>query len=306
MKRFLLMLTGALVSLSMLSGGAQAGLRYFGVEDSIMPDMSVHHQVKLEFDVPVDGFEYSLDSPIKNLTTKNNFGSSECTAEPSGTGSVISCIFDGMKPDKSFVTMDFESDGKVMRTGQNYMYGSEYEVPMPVSSLFNLVRLPENGIFASQVVNESYSPSDGRVITDGRNIMVYWERQNVTARQSVQVSVSYNLPSSEEPFYNFTIGAMVFILLATLFGVAVFFRRTHADGDGEAMRSVLNSNEKAVIDVLVKHGGNAVQKALVRETDFSKAKVSRLVRSLQDRGLIRVEPVSGRENRVMLTLEKKG
>ena len=47
-----------------------------------------------------------------------------------------------------------------------------------------------------------------------------------------------------------------------------------------------------------------MQKVLVRETDFSKAKVSRLVKSLSERGVLEVEPM-GRTNKIKLKIEKE-
>ena len=41
----------------------------------------------------------------------------------------------------------------------------------------------------------------------------------------------------------------------------------------------------------------------MRETDFSKAKVSRLVKNLKERGVVDIEPVSGRENRIILKIK---
>ena len=66
-----------------------------------------------------------------------------------------------------------------------------------------------------------------------------------------------------------------------------------------------NEDEKKVVDVLKAHNGSVGQKIIVRETGFSKAKVSRLVNSLKERNVIIVEPISGRENRIVLKTTKE-
>jgi DNA-binding Lrp family transcriptional regulator len=71
------------------------------------------------------------------------------------------------------------------------------------------------------------------------------------------------------------------------------------------MTSVLNKDEKRIVDILSRHGGKSGQKVLVRESDFSKAKVSRLVKNLKERGVVDIEPISGRENRIILKFDKK-
>ena len=59
-----------------------------------------------------------------------------------------------------------------------------------------------------------------------------------------------------------------------------------------------------IIDILNKYSGKIGQKVIVRESDFSKAKVSRLVKSLKGRGVLDTEAISGRENRIMLKMDE--
>ena len=307
MKRLVFGLMLSLAFVSVLSGGVQAvGLKYYGIEDNIKSDMLVDHTVKLEFDRPINNLEYRLDFNIESLKTENNFGISSCNSKTTNVGSVISCSFQGMTDEKSFVTLYFRSRSGITKTDENYTYAANYGISLPVQTLFAIVRLPENGILSQQVANKSYSPADGKTLTDGRIIMVYWERQNVTAEDDFGVSVSFTLPSFTDPFFNFLVVGLVFIVLVSLFGVGVYFRRTYiSDSGGEALKSVLNRNEKTVVEILNRHGGSAIQKVIVRDSDFSKAKVSRLVKSLQERGIVQIEPVSGRENRIILRLEKR-
>ncbi len=295
-----------LVAVICMPAAAQAvGLKYYGIEDNIRSDMIVEHTLKMEFDRPISNLEYRLDFNTEGLKTENNFGISNCIAKNTNFGSLISCSFRGMTENRSFVTFRFRSRGGITKTDENYTYAANYGISLPVQTLFAIVRLPENGILSRQVANQSYSPADGKILTDGRIIMVYWDRENLTAEDEFGFSVSYNLPSFNDPFFNFLVGGLVFIVLVSLFGVGFYFRRTHITGsDEDVVKSVLNRNERTIVEILNRHGGNAIQKVLVRESDFSKAKVSRLVKSLQERGMVKIEPVSGRENRIILRLEK--
>lgn len=47
-----------------------------------------------------------------------------------------------------------------------------------------------------------------------------------------------------------------------------------------------------------------MQKTIVKETGFSKAKVSRIIKSLHNRNIVSIEAVSGRENRIILKVRK--
>jgi uncharacterized membrane protein len=51
------------------------------------------------------------------------------------------------------------------------------------------------------------------------------------------------------------------------------------------------------MDVIIASGGTVNQRKVVQETNLSKAKVSRVVKSLEERGLIEVERL-GRTNKL--------
>jgi len=69
---------------------------------------------------------------------------------------------------------------------------------------------------------------------------------------------------------------------------------------------LLNKDEKRMVDIIARQGGDARQRVLVKESDFSKAKVSRLVKNLKERGVVDTEPISGRENKVILKIKGVG
>ncbi len=68
---------------------------------------------------------------------------------------------------------------------------------------------------------------------------------------------------------------------------------------------MLNADEKRVMSILAARGGKVLQKHVVRESGFSKAKVSRLLKAMGWRGIVKLEPVSGRENWVLLVRGKE-
>jgi uncharacterized membrane protein len=125
--------------------------------------------------------------------------------------------------------------------------------------------------------------------------MVHWERLDLNSDDSLQFSVMYTMPTVLSSFLIVILTVIVIIVMVSLVVYIKSGRKPE-----EIVSSVLNKDEKILIDLLNKYGGNVVQKTLVRETDFSKAKVSRLVKGLRERGVIKIEPVSGRENRVIL------
>jgi uncharacterized membrane protein len=68
---------------------------------------------------------------------------------------------------------------------------------------------------------------------------------------------------------------------------------------------MLTGDERRVIDIVAGNGGTVIQRVIVRETDFSKAKVSRIVNGLKNRRVLDIEP-RGRTNKIILRIKEEG
>jgi uncharacterized membrane protein len=271
-------------------------LEYYGIEDTINEDFTVDNSITLRFSEPISHLDYQLDFMIYNLTTKSEF-ESDCEIKNIDDKSVISCDFIGMDKNKRQITLDFKASNIIKKVGENYKFNVNYGISLPINRSFVLIRLPEKGILANEIANKSYYPETGKIITDGRRIMIYWENENLSAGDSLQFSVLYTTPSIVS---NILVIALTLLVILVMIILATYLRK---GGRGEPITSILNEDEKKIINILSSHKGHALQKVLVRETDFSKAKVSRLVKNLKERGVVDIEPVSGRENRIILKLK---
>jgi uncharacterized membrane protein len=123
--------------------------------------------------------------------------------------------------------------------------------------------------------------------------------ENIGA-ENLQFSVSYRPPADIPSFIIISLTVLVIIVMV---GVVAYARKRHHPV--EVIASVLNRDEKTIVDILKQKEGNALQKVLVRESGFSKAKVSRIVKDMRERGMVEIEPVSGRENRIVLSVGKE-
>jgi len=302
----------SVVALVLLFAGAFAGsagavsLEYYGIEDTINSDNSVDNSVVLQFKEPVGHLDYQLGFRIYNLTTDSDFPFAECNSEDTESGSLISCDFIGMTKNRNKLVLKFRTDDIVNKVNENYRFNVNYGMSLPVDRVFALIKLPENGILSENIANQSFFPPDGGVLTDGRLIMVYWNKYNLTGGDDLQYGVLYTMPGSRDPVFNYVIIIMTLVVIVVMVGIAVYLKRGQKPTKQEsAIESVLNRDEKTIVSILNGHDGKAGQKVLVRESDFSKAKVSRLVANLKERGVIDVEPISGRENRIMLKKDIK-
>lgn len=292
-----------LFSFLSISGAMSVELEYYGVESQINPDMTVHNTVIMIFLEPAGSLEYQLDFRIYNLKTKSNFPFAECANSENAVGSIISCQFTGMSDENSKLTIEYDTNEIISKNGETFRFGVDYGFDTTVERSFTTIKLPENSVLAEEVANRSFFPQTGHIASDGKRIMVYWEKEGSDITNNQQYSVLYELPSSRDPLFNYVIVILTFVILVTMIAIAIYLKRSpkgERDKHIDAISSVLNRDEKAILSILKSHDGKAGQKIIVRETNFSKAKVSRLVKNLRDRDVVETEPISGRENRVML------
>jgi predicted transcriptional regulator len=299
MKQFIITVSAFLVFLTFISAnGFALGLDYYGIDAEVNDDLTVTNTITLQFDPPVSHLDYRFDFEIYDLEANADFNWVSCNLDVNNGISDVSCDFMGMSSTKKTLTLRFNSKTGVKMVDDRYQYSSKYDMSIPVKRLFMSLKLPRNGILAEEIANESYFPPDGNIFTDGRHIIVYWERNELKEGDSIQFSVLYTIPLVGGLFYNVVITVMTLIVIVVMVGLAFYIRRSPKTA--AAVKAVLNRDEKVIVDILNRYKGKIGQKVIVRESDFSKAKVSRLIKNLKERGIVDIEPVSGRENRVML------
>ncbi len=293
--------------LYILSPAKAVSLEYYGIDDSINPDMSVHNMITLIFESPITHLDYNLDFKIHNLTaTARGFGPVDCETFHEADISRISCDIVGMTDEKKTLILRFDVKDGIKKTGSKYQFISNYGISLPVKRSVTTIELPQNAILAEEPANRSYFPMNGKTLTDGRTILILWEKENLTAGDDLQFSVLYTMPGTREPLYNYLIMVLTLVVIFVMIGIAIYVRKpSKTKTEEEVITSVLNKDEKTIVNLLNKHEGRAGQKYLVRESYFSKAKVSRLIKNLKERGIVEVEPVSGRENRIILRIKSE-
>jgi hypothetical protein len=296
------------VTLACLSVPTKAiGLEYYGIQDLIRGDLTTETTIGLQFESPISNLDFNLDFNVFNLTTKANFDSADCTVLNSDDKSSISCNFVGMTEENNFLTLNFESSGRVSKTEDGYRFISNYDISVHVNESFVIIKLPENSVLMREVANESYSPGYGKTGSDGKHITVHWEKNDLMSGDSLEFSILYTMPFGGSLF-NILIVSMTGVVLIVMTGLAVYIRRGgHSEPSTtkeDVVSSVLTSDEKTIVDILKNNEGNVMQRIIVRDTVFSKAKVSRLVKSLSERGILEIEPM-GRTNKIKLSINKE-
>src|SRR3989338_3895255 len=171
----------------------------------------------------------------------------------------------------------------MVSSGDKNILINNYEFPLETKGLSISYKFPERAVLSEDPPQNSISPRNGDIKTDGKRIFIFWNKQNITAGDILTFSASYTLPiQRESPVNTFLILPIIIILAAFVWFVIKHKKTTKTVGETAAV-SVLSKDEKALFDILKAHEGKVGQKVLVRESNFSKAKVSRLLKDLRER-----------------------
>ncbi len=174
--------------------------------------------------------------------------------------------------------------------GDSRMLSMSYVADVLVRNFSISVRLPEGSVLVSEPRWEGYAvyPVPDRILTDGRHIIVRWHREQLEPGDRFRILVMYRGEDTSLLPLLLALGGMVAGAAATY----LYLRRRTGAPRGEAekvVRMVLREDEQKVYD-LISQRGEILQEEVVRETGFSRSKVSKLVRNLEEKGIIEKEP----------------
>ena len=176
------------------------------------------------------------------------------------------------------------------------------------SSVIRLVL--DEGYFTD---SERLFPKPSDIITDGHQITLIWNFQNVKEEDNIPIFVKIVSPAPSK-FVLFSFWAVVFILAAAAVYLIFFRKKKHREtiskrkmksrraetAKFEDIERYLVESEQIVLKKLREADrGELWQKQLQLSTGFSKAKLSRVIRNLESRNLIEKIPF-GNTNKVRL------
>jgi DNA-binding transcriptional ArsR family regulator len=258
-----------------------AKIDYFGIDTQILDDSNANIKFTIH---KTTEFSFRFYGNIRNISSNVN-----CIVE----GELISC----KSENATAINIQIFSD-VVAKAGNTYNFNIQLELKDDISRVTSLVTLPIGMIIKDE--NEIF-PSGYRTLSNGRNILVYWELENVSSTQPLGFRVKYqSIQPSPEIFNRFYL--LILLLLIVLFFVALYALKKRKVIVKKIVRvkpekivmEVLDEYEKKVYEI-VKEVGKIKQNEIVEKTGFSKARVSRVLKSLAEKKLVKVEK-RGRTN----------
>lgn len=152
-----------------------------------------------------------------------------------------------------------------------------------------LVKLPEGALLPQN--GTKFFPLYGKIGTDGRRIFVVWERKDIEKGEIQGMKIFYEFPEKKEktefPWF-FVIIGFVIVAFTIIFSVRYLISKRRKEIK-EMILPVLKDDEKKVMEIVFNYPKGVNQKKIVQESNYSKAKISKVLKSLSERGLVKLE-----------------
>jgi uncharacterized membrane protein len=175
---------------------------------------------------------------------------------------------------------------------------TEFETQLDSIFVFFELKLPEGSVLDTPI-NEGKSayPDPLEISSDGQKIIIKWQKQSVQKGDKTAIFVTYR-DNRENNLIFFVIPVLIII------GILGYFLAKKPKK--EFQERVINKpdlhlkeDEKQIVRIIERKNGKIEQGTLVTISDFSKAKVSHVIKELEERKIIK-KVKKGKKNVIML------
>jgi len=252
------------------------------------------------FRYPEKQLRLRIPGRVENFEASSNAGPVNCVAEVSGITDVsceMNLTWSARELRLSYETPDFVKD-----LDDKIYFSGVFTPNAKVSTVSATVKLPKNHFLTGEDISDSIltyvNNASAHILGD--TIVITWTLSDITEKENIKFEVLYE--QVKEPVW-FKFRMRHFVLFGSVFAVVVgFVVVRYLRKSQQLVLSVLDEHERKIINIISEEG-EIKQKKIVDLTNLSKAKVSRVVKSLASRGLIEVER-RGRTNRIRLSKKK--
>jgi len=295
MKRFILVL---ILSLLLIPSVLAKTMYQFNVTMNIEDDDSTGFKLDFKFTDDIKIVEVPLNGEITDLSSDDG----KCIVKVEEVGNILSC-----EPPSPFmvgtiqISANFKSKGFVEKRGNISFFSIDIPVLWSLQEAYITAKLPDKTVLAEKVLLP-ISPSGVNIGSDGRRIITSWHFLNKNTGDLIPIRIYYEY-LTPKPFiedYSWAIISIIgIVIIFSIVVIAIVFKGMSYK-KSKLVFSVLNENEKMIVDIIKKENKEEVdQRRIVGESGFSKAKVSRIIQSLEERGVVESERI-GRKNKIRL------
>lgn len=256
-------------------------IREYNITFEILPDMTVKERVSMAFSERLNRstLNYVVLGDVSDIRVRNEAGDLDYTIEKTGNEHNVRFVAPGGTGilDISFIAKDlvFYRDD---------VYGFLANLEPPASDKVSVTAYLPKGF---GIYREAVSPEGYGTLTDGERIYIGWEFE-----RPEEIAVSFKFYSTHTDYHPAMIAAVAVIAVFAIAYLVMHYRRRVKR---EFMRG-FSEDERKVLARL-REEKIVMQKKLEKEFGFSRAKMTRVVKSLESKGLVEKERV-GRSNRL--------
>ncbi len=268
-----------------------ADLVQYSSTTELVDGSTTHNSILLAFNGLHNGkVSVLLDNPA-NL----RIDYSGCIASITTFGTNVICDVDIASGERLNIKIDYDSNNEIRSVNGHMVFTKSIKLPLDAESAFIVVKLPEGtGLIMG---DDSLLPSDATISSDGRRTIISWQRNNLVRGDVFEGSVAFESIGIAVPSVPPEMFAVVAII--SFIAAGMFYRFYWKARSVDVIMPVLRKDEKDIFNSILKHGNEVNQKVIVKDSGYSKAKVSKVLNSLKERGLIKLERI-GRSNKVQI------
>jgi uncharacterized membrane protein len=267
------------------------------VTSEIYNNNTVHYKLNIIF---VNHTSKSFAIPLGSSSNIKIETSANCIEQKRMLETNVFCNFGASS--KTDIAIQYDSN-TVSRKDSYFLFKDSFKLVEDTNTVSILVKLPE-GTGLKEPTEDSYGPGDALIGSDGRRPIINWVKSDLRAGERIDVSVAFERIGEEKASFPFEI--ILVIILISFSSLGLFYQFYWRGKNIRLILPVLKKDEKKIFDTIMKHGNGVNQKIIVKDSGYSKAKVSKVLSSLKERRLVKLERI-GRSNKVYIekNFEKK-
>ncbi len=286
----------------LLAGVSQAAeLKEWKIDVALSDDSSAQWTVTLNYNVTQQQNEYFVFGRASDIAVTGDDQPESCNVEYA-IGTTIRCNnISAKKIIYSFRIPNSATATPIAGTRNINRFSYIFAVTRVAERFSFTIKLPLGTALVERDALQGtgllrFEPGWGREGSDGRSIFVEWVSENPRVGDTYSSYVIFeNVSANVEENFNFLFIPLIIGFVAVLAALFVFMRRRPV----KDILPVLTDSERSVMEILIREGKEVDQRKIVKETDFSKTKVSRIIYDLSNRGIVEKIP-KGRTNLIKM------
>ncbi|MFB6209203.1 MAG: helix-turn-helix transcriptional regulator [Candidatus Nanohaloarchaea archaeon] len=238
-------------------------------------------------------FHYITGADVKSVKSSNPGMS--CRVESQSIGDEIICETDRKR--NFSVELSFKFEDIVDKNGEKNVFKYTHPIYRPTDRFRLKVILPEgSGLMNDENISRSISPAKGNIGSTGRRIFVEWD-QKPRIGETLSYEVRYEEFKTRGNGLRILAALLLVLIIAPL--VYLYWKRLNRE-EIEKLYSELSDDQMKIVEMLRENDGEMLQKEVVSESDYSKAKISGLVSDLVEEDIV-IKEKDGRSNKLKIS-----